>query len=681
MNHALLLRSLRSGWRLFKGALRLPIALWRGHRIQPLIVFVDVFGTLLARAGDDDGAWRDATWRAADVARAAGHVVPADPLLSRLEIEGRLIDRLKSAGQDPEFSNEPVFCEMLESWGAGKWASNVSADLAHWQLDREICYTRPLQEIAQWVKECVSSGIPVVAVSDTRYTGDELSKLLSKHGISGLKTIYASSEYAASKFSGRLFDIVMRKENVTCGHLLHVGDNLVTDALAPAQRGVAVRRVRENTRSALPPAPLDSRAAEDTDFAVGYQTLGPILVAFVRLLFGAARRDGIRQLAFVARDGDLLVRVARTIAEHNPGIGPMELRYVHLSRRALACVSPDLQHLSDDPGAVDRVMATLQSIRGMGTPVEGFQNYYGIPPELLARETHRLRLICTEISELRRLLRDPATAAALSEAMLPLRDRLRRYLLQEKIMASDSALVDIGWRGSLQKILQARAREWDLPAPRGYYVGLWDEDSRRSPIDAAGILSSQQRGRGLRESSAWQAAFLLEAVCRAKHGIVAGFVEDQNGNVAPLHVESGGTREAERESERTQGRVQEGILSYAQWFATSCPVTVANEEEVRRDAQKRLLRLAFFPRAIERAVGRRLVHSEPTSDDSALWLIADAGNGLRDWLSGLRSPWKGGYLRENGGIVLAAGYCFTEAILSHLPGAKLAVRRVLVGNQ
>jgi FMN phosphatase YigB (HAD superfamily) len=675
-------RSVRSGCRLAVGGVRLPFALLRSGDVKHWkLITVDVFATLLSRSGDDEAAWREGTWHAIEVARARGLTVQREPLALRRAVERQLSQTLLMNGQDPEFSNRQAFEQMLREAGAGEWASEEAKELAAWELEREIAYTSPITAMTACVRLWADAGKRVVAVSDTRYTAQEITTLLSRHNIVGIAAIYASADYGASKFSGKLFDVVAKREGAELRRVLHIGDNLYTDALSAAQRGLAVRRVRYPDKPlSLPKAPASTGdSAGDPGFAVGYQTLGPILVAFTRLLFLEAARDGVQRLAFVARDGELLLRVAQTIAREHEDAQKFVLQYLHLSRRAVACVSPDLQSLGSDPGAVGRVMATLQSIRHVGTAMDSFQNYYNVPAELISRHTKRLRAESGDPADVRRLLCNSAAAADLAAAIAPMRDRLRRYLIQEEILNERSALVDIGWRGSLQRLLQSESRVWGLPAPRGYYLGLWDEDGRNFPQNATGLISDQRRGRGLYEGSAWHAAFLLEAVCRAKHGMVAGFVEGADGSILPVHIEKGGTREAEREAEYTQDRIQEGVLAYARWFAATSPVSVIDDAAIRRESQRRLYKLAFFPTRNEAEIGRRLVYSEPTSDDSAMWLIADAGVGIRSWLSGLRSPWKGGYVRSNGGSCAAAAYCAAEGVLSQLPpGTKLAIRRLLI---
>lgn len=673
-------RFARTACRLAVGAARLPFAVIRGRKAcEHKLISVDVFGTLLARF-DDHAAWREGALKAYEVARSKGLLPSRDPLELRRAVERRISESLVSSGLDPEFSHQQGLEEMLRELGLGDAASAIADELAGWELETEIANVRPVAAVAESIRKWVDAGKPVVAVSDTRYTARELELLLSRQGISGLRAVYASADHSASKFSGRLFDLVAEHEGMEPGRILHVGDNLYTDILAAAQRGLAVRPVLLGPvrPRALLEGPSQISDAEDPAFSLGYRTLGPIFVTFSRLLFRQASRDGVQQLAFVARDGDLLLRVAQTLVEKGKNAGGLALRYVHLSRRAAACCSPDLRTLQSDPEAAEQVIAALRSIRGHGTLMESFQSYYNLPSEVISRHKQRLHLQNGDETDVRQLFSDNFAIKELEDAFAPMRDRLRRYLIQENVLSGRTALVDIGWRGSLQKIIESESKLLGLPAPRGYYLGLWDEGSRTFAANSSGLICDQRRGRSLYEGSAWHTAFLLEALCRARHGIVAGFNEDADGSIQPVHVETGKTREAERESEYTQSRVQNGVLAYARWFAESYAIAATDESAIRREAQRLLYKLAFFPSREEREIGRSLVHSEPTSDNSAMWLIADPGVGFRGWLLGLRSPWKAGYIRATGGRVAAVIYSGVEGLLAQLPpGTKPAIRRLL----
>jgi len=241
---AKLSRSIRSALRLGRGGLWLPSALLRGRDLNWKLITVDIFGTLLARTGDNDAAWQEGAVHAVEVAQLRGLAIKQEPLALRRVIELRLSHELLLKGRDPEFSNQDTHESMLRELGAGDWAKAEAQKLAEWELQREIVHTRPVMSMAQSVRHWADANKRVVAVSDTRYTAHELAVLLSRHDILDLSAIYASADHGASKFSGRLFDIVAKSENVDPQHMLHIGDDLCADALSAAERGLAVRRVK-----------------------------------------------------------------------------------------------------------------------------------------------------------------------------------------------------------------------------------------------------------------------------------------------------------------------------------------------------------------------------------------------------------------------------------------------------
>src|SRR5688500_6848532 len=111
------------------------------------------------------------------------------------------------------------------------------------------------------------------------------------------------------------------------------------------------------------PAPT-SPDGSDRAFAVGYSVLGPVLSIFVRLVLERAHEDRVRKLAFVARDADLPLEIARVlVAQWASGKrhDAPTLTYVYLSRRSVACATPDIYRLTDDPIRIERVFGMVRS--------------------------------------------------------------------------------------------------------------------------------------------------------------------------------------------------------------------------------------------------------------------------------------------------------------------------------
>jgi FMN phosphatase YigB (HAD superfamily) len=670
--------------RLAAGAAR--AAFQRDHQ-HPELISVDVFGTILARKADDNAAWRAASAAVSPVLLKHG-IVTARPLEElRAEVEARLSADLLKQDQCPEFSNELSFATLLHHLGGGDWADEEAKELAELEVEYEARATRPITSMVTWIAEQASAGRRIVAITDTRYSAEAVAYLLQRHNVQGIAKIYSSADRGVNKYSGKLFDVVVQEERVDPRKILHCGDNLLADYFPPAQRRIVVRYTPRPASpvcaDALPCAPTIAAAHSDELFKTGYETIGPVLVAFTRLLLFRAQRDGVERLAFVARDGALLLDIAKAIAGAIPGWKP-DFSYVHLSRRVTACATPELTSLAENPAAIDHVLKETGDLAGEGSLLDRICSLFNLPVDLLSTEAERLGLLPSQLKEkeLRVLLSDSHTAEAIQQYVEKQQLLLLRYLQQEQILSDRTALVDVGWRASIQRVIGQLPKPDGMSLPRGYYIGLWDEERMVQPGGVCeGILCDQRRKQTLLESAALRALFVIESVCRADHGMVIGFEDREDGTIAPVHLHSGRMRDAERHSWAASGSVREGILAYARWFAGEAACMPPFEKETRRAAQQRLFQLAFFPRTEERALGRALVHTEPTTDNWFAPLIMSSNGGLKGWLRGLRSPWKGGYFCDTGGVTLAAFYCLIEGAFIRLPpGSKNKLRTYLVGE-
>lgn len=565
----------------------------------------DVFATLIARRADDNAAERAGTLTFARLARQAGLAVPADVAALRRRSEASLTQDCRARGEDPDFTNAATFAHMARTLGAADVDGLARASAAA-QAEWELKMTRPIEALWQWYDAAARAGQRVVAISDTRYSGEDLTAILNGHGYDRLAHVYSSADYAACKFSGRLFDRVVLAEQVAPGAISHRGDSLPADVLAPAQRGLRVEKI------AFPPAPLAASplpalplpATAEAGYTLGFTQLGPVFAAFVRLVLAQAYGEGIEHLAFVARDGDLPLQVAKILSEALPEDWRPRLSYVAMSRRSL-----------------------------------------------------------TDVSEADGTLSPKGHLAA-------------AYLTQAGIFDSRTALVDIGWRGSIHDQVCTLARQQGVPAPRAYYMALWNEDHLPDPKHgASGILGDQRRDRGPREGSAWYAALLLEGVARAPHGTVLDYAAQPDGSVAPVFATQSAARAAEVDAQRAQESIRAGVLDYARALAKVDGIAAPpHPRRTRAAAQAIMFNLAFFPDANARAVGRQLVHSESTDDFLAM-LVQAPGKGLAGRLRALRSPWKGAGFYEVGGRLAACAYLLVETAFCYLPlGLKTRLR-------
>lgn len=621
-------------------------------------VSFDVFDTLLFQEPGLDARVLDAICeRIPLVLHQAGHAelpTTADLRAALARIRAQLQAPGDGRPARPEVPRREVYAALFSALGRGADSARLADELLRHELELRARLTSPNPEMLGLLETLRQQGLPLLAISDTALGRAEIGELLQRHGIRGIDRIYTSCEMAANKFHGELFSKVLAAEGLPPARLLHVGDNLWADVCAARWRGIPAIHYRAQLPK-LPPAPT-----QDAAFVLGYSTLGPVLAAFAQLLLAQARACGWDRLAFVSRDGDLLREAVSRFVQAGPTGRPPQLSYVHFSRRATAL--PAARRV--DAAA----LRAQQRIRAPGSLMDRVLDYHGIakatlPADLAAR------------------LQGANAGAALGDARLMAwvdreakeqTELLAAYLQQQGLAAATGlALVDVGWRGTIQAALN-RTFAGDpsfRPLPAAY-LGLWGgaDDPPTAGAMSIGLLGDWRRGRHLLEAAPWHLALVLESVCRARHGTVLGYRRAADGGVQPVHAEQGPARRREQEQEAVTCRIREGILAAIDVCARLPMAAPRLQPGLRRQAQWRLLRLAFFPRRSELQVLATLVHTEShVSDWSPALVSPDRPSPWRTprrWLAGLASPWRGGYVAATGGWGLSLVYFGIEAVLA-----------------
>jgi phosphoglycolate phosphatase-like HAD superfamily hydrolase len=199
-------------------------------------VFTDVFDTVLWRRVTEpedlfeslgERLLADGHLNAALSPRGFGH------LRRRAELEARGV--LAQSTGSPEIHLGEVWVRIPEWVHPGLTRSEaVAREVA---LEREI--TVPDLDVAALLTVATARGIPVVAVSDTYFSGDQLRTLLERPGLDGVawRAIVTSSDHRVNK-AGTLFDRALERLGVEPGQVVHLGDNPGADIAPASERGI-----------------------------------------------------------------------------------------------------------------------------------------------------------------------------------------------------------------------------------------------------------------------------------------------------------------------------------------------------------------------------------------------------------------------------------------------------------
>ncbi|WP_017317165.1 HAD family hydrolase [Mastigocladopsis repens] len=350
------------------------------------------------------------------------------------------------------------------------------------EIEIELLSLRPVPATQKKIQSLHQEEKPIIYISDMYLSEEVIRNFLkeNKVWIPG-STLYVSSETRINKASGKLFQHYLAQESLKPSQLCHVGDNLHADVKVPKKLGIPfeyftqahLNRYEEQLadttelplkfRSLLAGASRLTRMhSEETnpDKQVIWNTtasaIAPILFGFVYWCLVEAQRRGIQRLYFVARDGQILQKIAQVICK-NWGF-KIDCRYLYGSRQAWHL--PALQELGKVEldwlllGTSAKDITQFLSIRSIcdrvnisPEQIQDILSRYGFPPakwdsNLQQHERDLLTQVFTEKEVTELIISTAATY----------REKAIGYFRQEGIGDGvPFGFVDVGWSGRIQR--------------------------------------------------------------------------------------------------------------------------------------------------------------------------------------------------------------------------------------
>jgi len=405
---------------------------------------------------------------------------------------------------------DAIYHELQTRWpGAPTDWSQIQA----MELSVERTLLTPAPVGCDLVQQCREAGHRVIFVSDMYLPGAFIQDQLDAHGLwQAGDQLFVSCEYGCKKGHG-LFDVVCKTLQITPDALTHYGNCRHADVAGPQAHGStglhvteanpsryerALERHSEQTAGvsaliagAARHARLHTSASTQHEQALrsgAASVLAPVCTAFAIWLLQQAQANDLERLYFTARDGHVLLPIARRLA---PLMGiDCELRYLYVSRSAVAAAMPN-------PEVMQRSLefATTEDRQRIASR-ETSAKHEGADP-------HRL---------------------------------LVRYLRQEGLDTPPrSGFVDVGWKGTVHSLLNDVLLETGMiEAPLlGFFFGMSANQQPYAEHRTAYLFDEHTR-TGYRDVLRGSGIYtLLETFCTADHGSVVGY-EQQGDTVQPV---------------------------------------------------------------------------------------------------------------------------------------------------
>lgn len=564
-----------------------------------IIKSYDIFDTVITRTVIHPDHLH---WAVGRTLRREGLISESDETWRQIRIAAEHRARRKKNGAEVSISD--IYGMLMP-----KLASQHHSRAIEIELALELTHIRPVPPIQTEIKALRNAGTAPIFISDIYLDSQYVNLILARCGYDpDPGALFLSSVIGTTKASGQLFEHVKR----TLGKgLHHTGDHPLSDVKIPRQHGCIALQFtatkptqneeylffsgnQDYISSVIAGAARLSRlkaSERHPDVScVAASVVGPLLSSYVLSLTGEAQRLGIRRLFFLARDGQILARVAK-LAVQWAGY-EIDCRYILGSRQAF--------HLASLPTNLAMALTLAVAESASKTVQEclvelEFNCSAGEAILEDAKLSSSTLLDNAAAAALRHTLAKSPWAGVLTTRIAERKTALCAYLTQQGFFDGErSAIVDLGWLGNVQRRLEAAVREARPDGVMGFYYNL---------VQNAGL-----EGRVWRYTDNRRNGALLEAFCVADHTSTKGFSVGDDGAAYGMGIEPDARSLAWGVDE-----LQKGVLDFAEAFFSTINRSLYSPEEVekvmRKVSSRQFGRFLVAPLPDEAEVFGRIFHA------------------------------------------------------------------------
>ena len=394
----------------------------------------------------------------------------------------------------------------------------------------------------------IELGKRVFIISDMYLPKDLIIQLLEANGIREYEQVFISSEVGYRKANnGELFKYACEKMKIQPSQLVHVGDSMHSDYQMAKRVGCTSILIPKNlgyapyykskiygTDNKIQYQLLQSftqnrpEHLKDEYYAFGYEVFGPLLKGFTDWLYHNIKSEGISKVYFFARDGLILKNAFDTLY----GDKGIETCYLRVSRRSLRVpqiwMKPEYEDvISTFPAASMQSILTFFDTIGLEyreyeeiCKKKGIgRDYVYKKSEMLSNET---------LASLYEDIKDDVIKNSKEEY-----SALIKYL-QSNHFEGNVAVVDIGWRGSMQVFLMGICDAAKINTVlHGYYIGIGegaDVYAKKVPIQFKGYVFDVVNNPGTKDLRQ-PFVGLVETLFLARTGSTKKYIENGKGQI------------------------------------------------------------------------------------------------------------------------------------------------------
>jgi len=543
------------------------------------------------------------------------HINSEQLLAKRLEIAKMLQGKALIQNHDAEFKLEDVLRSLLKASDADDTID--FAELLDFETGLEELITEPMPYAENVLKLIRKSGKRLICISDTYYSGSQISKILEKNNLLHFfDHIYVSSDILLSK-SGNLFKHVVQNEN---GKIIHIGNSVSNDVHMARCAGIKSiwynskserNRTRKlskllsgNDKFKYVNAIVKRKHSNDIMFNLGYDVLGPVLTVCIHNIIEKIKGQDIKRVFFVSRDGFILKKIHEVLAAgiYDEYDGIPHGDYLCINKYTLTLPSitrigyeeiNDLEKVIKENkinfSLVDFSLADILKSYSLYTEefVDSLSSNGIVNIHDTIKDVHKSDVIYEFISN--------ENIQNMIESLSKLaKTNLYNYLSSVGFMGHGKiAIVDSQSSGRTTALLRAAlGNHEDFPKMNGYYISYWGRETpdgiNQSTLDY-GLLTDCRTEGQLSHLRLNTFSLIVELLTKPNHGIPIGY-RTLNDRTIPIFKKTD-----DAGNYRLRSVVNDGILTYTKDYAKYYRAHQLRPEQLLSGAKESAARYISFP--------------------------------------------------------------------------------------
>lgn len=326
--------------------------------------------------------------------------------------------------------------------------------------------------LVSWLLEQKSKGRKVVCISDFYMSGKWLERLFEKKGLENLfDEIFISSDFGQRKSTGNLYEYVAGSLGSSFQQMYMLGDNQKSDYEIPKKMGIHAELYREEyikLKLLECQRKLQNIYERNTKAHYPFCNYSFSLYLFCERLHRSLKESSLSDVWFFSREGMVLKRLFEEYLKLQCDEN-IQCHYLYVSRQATFL--PSLHELDEEDfyllQSVARDFSIYEFLISLGINNERLKN---LSAKYDFKKAEKNFLISSVFENLKK---EPEFVRVYEEERVKARRLAVSYYHAQGLFLDENqpyAIVDIGWKGSIQdclsRIVENRYRI------KGFYYGL-----------------------------------------------------------------------------------------------------------------------------------------------------------------------------------------------------------------